>query len=542
MTDELRAGTRTDPPVQGTSTAHDSVLESIIDAAMDAIISVDEDQRVVMFNAAAESMFQCSKEDAMHQPLDRFIPTRFRQSHEEHIRAFGQANVTQQRMRALGIVSGLRSDGTEFPVETSISHVQKDSQRIYTVVLRDLTDRQRLEQELKRRIDQQTVVADLGTHALRATEVVGLMDEAVVLVAKTLAVEYCNVLECLPGQSGLLLRAGAGWNDGLVGSAVVSSGADSLAGYALLSEEPVIVSDLARETRFSGPQLFLDHAVVSGISVCINGLEGPLGVVGAHTNRRRAFTTDDVHFMQCVANVIATAIDRQRVDEVLRRTERLAEFGTVASGLAHEIGTPMNVILGRAESLAEKTSEPATKKSLHIIIAQVERITKLMHQLLSFARHSSIENRAIDFARVIHDTLDIVQTRVSEQRVNVESYIQEAIPQVRADRDQMTQVVLNLVLNAIHAMLNGGTLRVKLDVEGPYVRLAIADTGGGIPPEQLTQIFEPFFTTKPPGEGTGLGLSIVKRIVEDHEGSIAVKSTLGEGTVFTIMFPIASAP
>ena len=109
-------------PLQGTSTEHDSVLENIIDAAMDAIISVDEDQRIVMFNAAAGSMFQCSKDDAMHQPLDRFIPTRFRQSHAKHIHTFGQANVTQQRMRALGIVSGLRSDGTEFPVETSISH------------------------------------------------------------------------------------------------------------------------------------------------------------------------------------------------------------------------------------------------------------------------------------------------------------------------------------------------------------------------------------------------------------------------------------
>ena len=525
--------------LQGTNTEHDSVLESIIDAAMDAIISVNEDQHIVMFNAAAESMFQCLKDDAMHQPLDRFIPTRFRQSHAELIRAFGEENLTQRRMGALGTITGLRSDGMEFLAEASISHVQTDSQRIYTVVLRDATDRRQLEEELKHRVDQQTVVADLGTHALRAIDVADLMDEAVFLVAKTLAVEYCNVLEWIPGQSAFHLSAGSGWNDGLVGSLVVPGGADSQAGYTLLSDTPVIVSELATDTRFSGPQLLLDHSVVSGVSVCINGLEGPLGVLGVFTTRCRTFARDDVHFIQCIANVIATAIDRKRVDDMFRRSERMAEFGTLASGLAHEIGTPMNVILGRAESLAAKTEEPTTKKTLQIIISQVERITKLMHQLLSFARHSSIENRAIDCARVVHDTLDIVQARVSEQRVNVKSHIPVNIPKVRADHDQMTQVVLNLILNAIHAMPNGGTLRLELDVAGPYVRLAIADTGDGIPPEQLAQIFDPFFTTKPTGEGTGLGLSIVKRIIEDHQGSIAVESKPGDGTTFTMMLPVA---
>ncbi len=537
MTPKSKTSVPIGRPAQGTSTAYGVVLERIIESAMDAIVSVDEEQQVVMFNAAAESMFQCSKADAMHQPLDRFIPARFRQGHAKHLRDFGEANVTQRRMGALGTVSGLRNDGTEFPVEASISHVKRDGRTFYTVVLRDVTDRQKLQQELKRRVDQQSAIAGLGAHALQSTDLSDLLDEAVSVVAKTLNVEYCKILERVPNEEALLLRAGVGWRDGLVGSALVPSGVDSQAGYTLRSEQPIIVSDLRQETRFNGPQLLFDHNVVSGISVSINGLRGSWGVLGAHTEASRVFPTEDIHMMQCVANVIATAVDRKRVDELLRRAERLAEFGTVASGLAHEIGTPMNVILGRAESLAEKTSEPATKKSLQIIISQVERITRLMHQLLSFARDRSAENRSMDLARVIHDTLEMVQARVLEQGITVESYIEEALPRLRADQDQITQVVLNLIVNAIHAMPNGGNLRVELGVEGLDIQLAISDTGEGIPQDQLTQIFEPFFSTKPTGEGTGLGLSIVKRIIEDHGGSITVQSQPGVKTTFIVLLP-----
>ncbi len=170
------------------------------------------------------------------------------------------------------------------------------------------------EERLKARARQQQAVARFGQRALVETDLQALMDEAVGVVAAVLDVEYCKVLELLPDGRNLVLRAGVGWGKGLVGQATVGAGLDSQAGYTLSSSEPVYVEDLRSETRFSGPPLLYEHDVVSGISVRVGGSERPFGVLGAHTRQRRTFTTDDTNFLQAVANVLATTVER-RSDE-----------------------------------------------------------------------------------------------------------------------------------------------------------------------------------------------------------------------------------
>jgi PAS domain S-box-containing protein len=165
------------------------------------------------------------------------------------------------------------------------------------------------------------VEAELEQRALVGDPFVSVLDEAVVLVARTLDVEYCKTLELLPDGKALLLRSGVGWNEGLVGRATVPSGADSQAGFTLLSHEPVIVEDLRTEKRFSGPPLLHEHGVVSGMSVVISTSEGPYGVFGAHTKQRRSFTQDEVNFLQAVANVLGATIERRRADEAVRASE-----------------------------------------------------------------------------------------------------------------------------------------------------------------------------------------------------------------------------
>lgn len=188
----------------------------------------------------------------------------------------------------------------------------------YVGTITDITERKRMEEELRARVRQQAVVAELGQRALGGADLSLLMDEAVARTAETLAVEYCKVLELLPGGEALLLRSGVGWQEGLVGQATVGSGSDSQAGYTLLSDEPVIVEDLRTETRFNGPPLLFAHGVVSGMSVIIQGEGRPWGVLGAHTRKRRIFTRDDVNFLRAVANVLAAAIERKQVEEALR--------------------------------------------------------------------------------------------------------------------------------------------------------------------------------------------------------------------------------
>ncbi len=185
----------------------------------------------------------------------------------------------------------------------------------------DITERKQAEGSLKARARQQAVVAGLGQQALGNVTLSTLMDEAVALVGQTLEVEYCKVLELLPDGEALLLRTGVGWQAGLVGRATVGAGSDSQAGYTLLSNEPVIVEDLRTETRFDGPSLLHDHGVVSGISVIIGDRAQPFGVLGVHTTMRRTFTQDDIHFLQSVANVLATAIERKWAEVALRESE-----------------------------------------------------------------------------------------------------------------------------------------------------------------------------------------------------------------------------
>ena len=231
----------------------------------------------------------------------------------------------------------------------------------------------------------------------------------------------------------------------------------------------------------------------------------------------------------------------QSIQEQLRKTERIAELGTLASGMAHEIGTPMNVILGRAEYLLQRTADEGMKKGLATIVTQIERITKVMNQLLIFARRKQPDRQAVDLGEIVEDSLEMFQERMTHNRITVEKVIEGNLPSIHADRDQLVQVLINLVTNSLHAMPEGGRLRLSLDRENNHVRLGISDTGHGMPEEVRAKIFEPFFTTKDFGKGTGLGLTVVKGIIEEHGGTIAVESVVDKGTTFWIRLPIEEA-
>ena len=188
--------------------------------------------------------------------------------------------------------------------------------------------------ELRKRVRQQGVVADLGQQALETDDLDQLMHDAAAAVAETLDNEYAKVLELLPGGEAVLLRQGVGWRDGLVGQARVPTDRDSQAGYTLLSEQPVIVDDLRTEDRFSGPELLTSHDVVSGISVIIGSVENPWGVLGTHSTEYREFTEHDANFVQSVANVLASAIEETTTKQRLREREAELEevYGRITNG------------------------------------------------------------------------------------------------------------------------------------------------------------------------------------------------------------------
>jgi two-component system NtrC family sensor kinase len=225
--------------------------------------------------------------------------------------------------------------------------------------------------------------------------------------------------------------------------------------------------------------------------------------------------------------------------EQLRHSERLAMLGNLASGLAHELGTPLNVVAGRAKMIAGGELDPGdVTRSTKIIRGQADRMTALLRQFLDYARRGATKPTSVDLRDLAARCLEMLRTVAGKARVALELDAQDGLPRVMVDQLQMEQVLMNLAMNGIQAMPDGGTLRVRVQVaaEGP-LEIRVVDEGVGISPEHLEQVCAPFFTTKQTGQGTGLGLSIVKGIVEDNGGTLRISSEVGCGTTVVVGLP-----
>jgi signal transduction histidine kinase len=244
---------------------------------------------------------------------------------------------------------------------------------------------------------------------------------------------------------------------------------------------------------------------------------------------------------------------RLATEEHLRRTEKLATVGQMAAEIAHEVGTPLNVIGGRARTLARRAAEPAdVQKNAEIISTQVDRITKIIHQVLDSARKSRPTTGEVDVLKTVRDTLEFVDEQLKQQQIEVEIHSEPELRPIPGNPDEIQQVCLNLIMNAIHAMPDGGKLGVNLEYvirrkEGldlappsPYLMLAISDTGPGVPEADRARIFDAFFTTTEAGQGSGLGLPVSHGIVKDHDGFMEVGDRLGGGAAFRVFLPLPS--
>lgn len=426
-------------------------FRDLIESAPDAMVIVDPNGKITVVNSQTERLFGYPRKEILGEPIEILLPQRFHKDHPER-RQHYFANPEVRPMESGVELFGSRKDGSEVPVEISLSPIETGNQLLAAATVRDITGRKRAEQQLREsqallldaqriahigswiwnivtgdlqwsdevyrivamdpggdqltidsfrslihpddrdhvehsinqalrkekdydiehrfllptgeirvvqeigevlfddnsqpvqmtgtvqditdskqaeralqsRVQQQAVVAELGCDALAGKALDALMQAAVEHVARTLGVVFCKVLERLPGGEAMLLRAGVGWREGLVGRATVSTGADSQAGYTLQSSQPVIVANLDTDARFRGPPLLNEHGVTSGVSVIIEGSNGPWGILGVHTATHRAFSTDDVSFLLSAANVLAGAIARKQAEE--QREQLIAEL------------------------------------------------------------------------------------------------------------------------------------------------------------------------------------------------------------------------
>jgi two-component system cell cycle sensor histidine kinase/response regulator CckA len=488
-------------------------LGAIIRSAMDGIITVDESQTILLANPAAERMFGYAPGGLIGRPLDVLIPARHQRAHAAHVRAFGEAGVTHRTMAALGDVEGVRANGELFRLEASISQIELDGRKLFTVIHRDVSERLRAERALKEEEARFRQLAE----AIR--EVFWLTD-----VAKQRVVYISPGYETIWGRScQSLYDAPTTWMDAIhpddrerVRRAALTQQADG--GYDLQY----------RVVRPDGSVRWIHD---------------------------RAFPVREGADVVRIAGVAEDITERRRLEEQFQQTQKMESVGRLAGGVAHDFNNLLTIILSSAELLREEPTGPFAGEMVDDILDAGRRGATLTRQLLAFTRQEVIEPRVLDLATVVADTEKLLRRLIGED-VDLTVRLDSAAAPVRVDPGQWTQVLLNLAVNARDAMPTGGRLRIATRAvvadeallrthpalrEGVHAVLEVSDSGGGMSPEVRARVFEPFFTTKPRGKGTGLGLAVVYGVVQQAGGVIEVDSAAGRGTTFTLYVPAVSA-
>ena len=421
-----------------------------------------------------------------------------------------------------------------------------------------------LRAEAEARARQQEVLAALGVRALSAIDLDELLQHGLREMARTLGVPLAAVFEPVPGSGSLVMRVGEGWRNGVVGQVIRDSGYEPLGGQALELGEPLVIDWSAPESTARELPLLREHGVQSGIHVMLAAPDGPKGVLGAYSAAPRAFDREDVLFVHGVANILAAAISRRNTEQDLLQSQvrlqsvqKMEAIGRLAGGIAHDFNNLVQAIGGYTEILLKRLPR---SDGLHYYALEIrragDRAAALTRQLLAFSKQQVLKPRVLDLNGVVANVEHLLRRLIGEH-IELRTSLAPGLGAVRADAAQLDQVLVNLAVNSRDAMPAGGTLTIETGDAtlpradqherfairpGPYVMLAVTDTGCGMDEETRARAFEPFFTTKPAGQGTGLGLSTVYGIVKQSDGYIWVDSEPGAGTCVRICLPRVEEP
>ncbi len=438
--------------------------------------------------------------------------------------------------------------------------------------------------KVQKLLRQQAAIAQFGSFALRQRDLSKILAEAVRVCADGLNAPFSKVCQYRAKQNDLLIVAGYGWQDGVVGDVVSRADLSSPQGRAFTTGQPSICDDLQTGTYSDLPPFYAAHGIVSIIDVIIRGTdEQPYGILEIDNNRRHDYDQHDINFLTGFANVLAEAVstasrgaalqvtvdvmkalveekdrllyEKNAADLQLRQSQKMEAVGQLTGGIAHDLNNILTVITGTIEILAEAVADrPELVTIAKMIDEAAERGADLTQRLLAFARKQPLQPREVDVNSLVIEASNLLRPTLGEQ-VEVQIMLSGDTARALIDPSQLTNAILNLALNARDAMPDGGKLTIEtsnviLDdsyagihsevTAGPYVLIAVTDSGHGIPAGILENVFEPFFTTKDVGKGSGLGLSMVYGFVKQSNGHIKIYSEAGLGTTVRIYLPQAT--
>ncbi len=420
---------------------------------------------------------------------------------------------------------------------------------------------------------------EFGRQALGDAGFDHLLNEAARIAAEGMQVRFGKVLQFIPDENRLLVRAGVGWHPGVVGHTTIGAELSSPAGYALHTGRPVISNYLDTEDRFETPELLLEHGIRRAVNVILLGEGTPFGVLEVDSEAPGTFTEHDLAFLEAVANQLGLALKRleadamlrqanetleQRVEaalveqrqaeDALRQAQKMEAVGQLTGGVAHDFNNLLLVIMGNLELLGRAVGDnPRLNRLIETALKGARRGAQLTGQLLAFSRRQALRPEIRSVNEMIRE-FDVLAARMLGDAVGVDFALDAQAGMCKVDPAQFGSALLNLVLNARDAMPEGGRLTVSSrtaaidqrtaawhgDAQpGRYVVVEVADTGGGMRPEVMERATEPFFTTKEMGRGTGLGLSQVYGFMRQSGGFMTIDSVIDAGTRIALYLPEA---
>jgi PAS domain S-box-containing protein len=513
------------PALSAKSMAEVLISKDLLETLPDAIVAVDQNGIIIQVNSQAQELFGYNRGEMIGQKVEILVPDSYRGQHHNHRAHFTRTPKTR-RMGADLDLYGRRRNGSEFPVEISLSPVTTEDGMIVLSAIRDISDRKRMAEELRRTSEElhRRTVEQLGEYRARLVSIVDSSEDAI--LSKDL--------------NGIITS----WN----------RGAEHIYGYK--SEEAIgkhisllALSDGTGEISEILGKIARGETIDHHESVRVTKDGRHLNVSISVSPLRDA--TDKI----VGASVIARDITAQkRTEGQLRQAQKMEAIGRLAGGVAHDFNNILGIINACTEFLRDRI-DPAAEPSLYVenIKKASERGRSLTKQLLAFSRTSAVQPIVLDLNERLRDISKLLRPLLGDD-VEILVVPRSSSAVVEADPGQLDQIVVNLAVNARDAMPHGGkfileTGAVRFDEgfaerneamqPGKYVLLAVSDTGHGMDEETMSRIFEPFFTTKGLGKGTGLGLATVYGIVKQSAGHILVYSEPGHGTTFKIYLPSA---
>lgn len=434
---------------------------------------------------------------------------------------------------------------------TSEQDIQLSNERLEHRVAERTAELEQANQELKCSALRQEAVARLGQNALAGTDLDKLMHEAVKIVREMISADCASLLEFDERQGHFRCLAEIGWPNPETPESIPGSD-ESQSGYTLKVGIPVISVDLENETRFRVSESVRKAGAKSGLTVCIKTGEKSLGVLAVFSLRRRDFAQDEVNFIQTIANVITTAIERSHAEEEIRNAQADAEAANRAkseflSRMSHELRTPLNAVIGFAQLLGMEEATERQKESINHISRAGRNLLDLINEVLDVARLDAgrvqFNMETVDVLELLQELSNATAPSAAKRRIELRTVKPDGgEPFVLADRERLKQVMVNLLSNGVKFNREGGTITLavtRTDVK--TWRISVTDTGAGIPQEKISRLFVPFERLGTPEGGieggTGLGLALCQRLVRALQGRIGVTSTVGVGSTFWIELP-----